>query len=185
MAKGCCRGCRPRDCALLVMAARGTAVSSLPPACRQTGACPGSGERYALRPPERSYIWTSRRSRRPEASGHRVEYLGAFCVTSRSSLALGVCRPIRMVFSGIVPSPGFQSRLFILADERTVRRTRPMALLCQGGNPKARKNSNVILTFNKTNSLNGKANGIAESIYMMHYCGSISFFTKEAPSVIE
>ena len=50
-------------------------TSSLPPACRQTGACRGSGARYAFRPPERSYL-DVRRSRRPEASGHRIERLG-------------------------------------------------------------------------------------------------------------
>ena len=127
------------------MAARGTMISSLPPVCRQTGACQGSGERYAFRPPERSYLDALTCSP-ASASSIALNTSVTFCVTSRSSLALGVCRPIRMVFSGIVPSPGFQSRLFILADERTVRRTRPMALLCQGGNPKARKNSNVILS---------------------------------------
>lgn len=47
---------RPRGCALLAMAARGTIISSLPPACRQAGTCRGNGERYAFRLPERSHL---------------------------------------------------------------------------------------------------------------------------------
>lgn len=35
----------PKDCALLVMAARGTMISSLPPACRQAETCRGRGAR--------------------------------------------------------------------------------------------------------------------------------------------
>lgn len=44
-----------------------------------------------------------------------------------------------------------------------------MALLCQGGNPKARKNSNII-----------SQKYLHDALLWYH-----SFFTKEAPSVIE
>ena len=61
---------------------------------------------------------------------------GSSCVTSRLSLVPGMCRSIRMVFSGMVPSPGFQSRFFVLANERTVRRTRGHAFHVRIENPK-------------------------------------------------
>lgn len=95
------------------------------PACHQTGACRGSGARYAFRPPERSYLDT-RRSRRPEASSIALSTSNAFCVMSRSCLVPGVCRSIHMVFSSMVPAPGFQPRFFRLANEKTVHRTRTM-----------------------------------------------------------
>ena len=57
-------------------------------------------------------------------------------MTSRSSLVPGMCRSIRMVFSGMVPSPGFQLRFFVLANEETVRRTRGHAFHVKPENPK-------------------------------------------------
>ena len=98
------------------MAVQGTMTSSLPPACRQAGTCRGSGARYVFRPPERSYLDALTCSS-ASASSIALSTSVTFCVMSRSSLALGVCRPIRMVFSGMVPSPDFQSRLFVLADD--------------------------------------------------------------------
>jgi hypothetical protein len=55
-----------------------------------------------------------------------------------------------MMFSGMVPSPGFQSRFFVLANENRTQDA-GHALLRQGRNPKVRKNSGVILisTFGK------------------------------------
>lgn len=117
------------------MAVQGTMTSSLPPACRQAGTCRGSGARYVFRPPERSYLDALTCSS-ASASSIALSTSVTFCVMSRSSLALGVCRPIRMVFSGMVPSPDFQSRLFVLADERTVRRTRGHAFHVRPENPK-------------------------------------------------
>ncbi|WP_287053124.1 hypothetical protein, partial [Bifidobacterium sp.] len=46
-------------------------------------------------------------------------------------------------FSGMVPSPGFQSRFFVLANENRTQDA-GHALLRQGRNPKVRKNSGVI-----------------------------------------
>ena len=54
-----------------------------------------------------------------------------------------MCRSIRMMFSGMVPSPGFQSRFFVLANENRTQDA-GHALLSQGRNPKVRKNSGVI-----------------------------------------
>ena len=48
-----------------------------------------------------------------------------------------------MMFSGMVPSPGFQSRFFVLANENRTQDA-GHALLRQGRNPKVRKNSGVI-----------------------------------------
>lgn len=47
------------------------------------------------------------------------------------------------MFSGMVPSPGFQSRFFVLANENRTQDA-GHALLRQGRNPKVRKNSGVI-----------------------------------------
>ncbi|WP_287053988.1 hypothetical protein, partial [Bifidobacterium sp.] len=47
-------------------------------------------------------------------------------------------------FSGMVPSPGFQSRFFVLANENRTQDA-GHALLRQGRNPKVRKNSGVIV----------------------------------------
>ena len=47
------------------------------------------------------------------------------------------------MFSGMVPSPGFQSRFFVLENENRTQDA-GHALLRQGRNPKVRKNSGVI-----------------------------------------
>lgn len=106
-------------------------TSSLPPACRQAGTCRGNSARYAFRPPERSHLDAPAIS---SASASSISV--TFCVTSRSSLVSSMCRPIRTVFSGMGPSPGFQSRFFVLANERTVRRTRGHAFHARIENPK-------------------------------------------------
>lgn len=41
-----------------------------------------------------------------------------------------------MMFSGMVPSPGFQSRFFVLANEEIVHRTRGHAFHVRPENPK-------------------------------------------------
>ena len=110
-------------------------TSSLPPACRQAGTCRGSGARYVFRPPERSYL-DALTSSPASVSSIALSVSVTFCVTSRSSQIPGMCRSIRMVFSGMVPSPGFQSRFFVLANERTVRRTRGHAFHVRIENPK-------------------------------------------------
>lgn len=117
------------------MAVQGTMTSSLPPACRQAGTCRGSGARYAFRPPERSYL-DALTSSPASVSSIALSVSVTFCVTSRSSQIPGMCRSIRTVFSGMVPSPDFQSRFFVLANERTVRRTRGHAFHVRIENPK-------------------------------------------------
>ena len=117
------------------MAVQGTMTSSLPPACRQAGTCRGSGARYVFRPPERSYL-DALTSSPASVSSIALSVSVTFCVTSRSSQIPGMCRSIRTVFSGMVPSPGFQSRFFVLANERTVRRTRGHAFHVRIENPK-------------------------------------------------
>ena len=69
------------------------------------------------------------RYRRPEASGIALSISVTFCVTSRSSLVPGMCWSIRMVFSGMVPSPGFQSRFFVLANEKPYTGRGPCPLM--------------------------------------------------------
>ncbi len=66
-----------------------------------------------------------------------------FSVISRSSLVSSRFWSICMMFSGMVPSPGFQSRFFVLANENRTQDA-GHALLRQGRNPKVRKNSGVI-----------------------------------------
>ena len=99
-------------------------TSSLPPACRQAGTCRGSGARYVFRPPERSYL-DALTSSPASVSSIALSVSVTFCVTSRSSQIPGMCR-----------SPGFQSRFFVLANERTVRRTRGHAFHVRIENPK-------------------------------------------------
>ena len=67
---------------------------------------------------------------------HRVEYLGRLLRDEPVESGPDMCRSIRMMFSGMVPSPGFQSRFFVLANERTVRRTRGHAFHVRIENPK-------------------------------------------------
>lgn len=54
----------------------------------------------------------------------------------RSSLVRGMCRSICIMFSGMVSSSGFQSQFFVLANERTVHRTRGFAFHVRPENPK-------------------------------------------------
>jgi hypothetical protein len=57
-------------------------------------------------------IWTSDDFVGLKRRGIALSASDAFCMTSRSSLVPGVCRSIRMVFSGMVLSSGFQPRFF-------------------------------------------------------------------------
>ena len=93
--------------------------------------------------PRCARIWRRWRSRRPEASGIALRICVIFSVISRSSLVSSRFWSICMMFSGMVPSPGFQSRFFVLANENRTQDA-GHALLRQGRNPKVRKNSDVI-----------------------------------------
>lgn len=67
---------------------------------------------------------------------HRVEYLGRLLRDEPVESGPDMCRSIRMMFSGMVPSPGFQSRFFVLANEEIVHRTRGHAFHVRPENPK-------------------------------------------------